>query len=107
MNSFDKVFIWIDDERNIDFTRVPKGVEVVHVKSYKEAIKELQFFINSNSKLIVDFDHDLGCKKTGYDIAKWIISSGYSNIQFKIHSMNPVGVKNIREILNHYCYDEI
>ena len=42
MNSLDKVFIWIDDERNIDFTRVPKGMEVVHVKSYKEAIKELQ-----------------------------------------------------------------
>ena len=53
MNSLDKVFIWIDDERNIDFTRVPKGMEVVHVKSYKEAIKELQFFINSNSKLIL------------------------------------------------------
>ena len=84
MKSFDKVFVWIDDERKIDFTRVPKGMEVIHVKSYKEAIEKLQFFINSNSKLIVDFDHDLGCKKTGYDIAKWIISSGYSNIKFTL-----------------------
>ena len=82
-------------------------MNVVHIKTYKEAIEKLSFYINNNINLIIDFDHDLGCKRTGYDLAKWIIASDYHNIKFKVHSMNPIGAKNIQEILLHYGYKEI
>ena len=93
--------LYVDDIRFPEYFH-KIGAEITIVRTYDEAIK----YIDNNYD-IISLDHDLGENKTGYDIAKWIISSGYSNIQFKIHSMNPVGVKNIREILNHYRYDEI
>ena len=107
MSSLGKCFIWLDDERDINWSRVPDGMAVVQVKTYREAIEKLSFYIEHKTKLIVDFDHDLGCKRTGYDVAKWIIASGYNNVRFKIHSMNPVGAQNIREMLLHYGYEEI
>ena len=107
MSSLGKCFIWIDDERDVNWGHVPDGMAVVHCKTYKEAIEKLQFYMSYKTKLIVDFDHDLGCKKTGYDVAKWIVASGYPNVRFRVHSMNPVGAQNIREMLSHYGYEEI
>ena len=106
MSSLGKCYIYIDDTRS-DYSKVPDGMAFVHCKTYKEAIEKLRFYIEYGTKLIVDFDHDLGCKKNGYDIAKWIVASGYTNIRFRIHSMNPVGAQNIRETLSHYGYEEI
>lgn len=106
MSSLGKCYIYIDDTR-YDYSNVPNGMAFVHCKTYKDTIEKLRFYIEHGTKLIVDFDHDLGCKKNGYDIAKWIAASGYPNIRFRVHSMNPVGTQNIREILSHYGYEEI
>lgn len=107
MSLVKEYFVWLDDERDINWSRVPKNIDVIHVKTYHEAIEIISYSINNNINLIIDFDHDLGCKRTGYDVAKWIIASDYHNIKFKVHSINPVGVKNIREVLLHYGYEEI
>lgn len=64
----------------------------------------------------ISFDHDLGDEeisienpygKTGYDCAKWLINwlqdnKFYTEINFQVHSMNPVGKENIENILNRW-----
>jgi hypothetical protein len=45
-------------------------------------------------------------EKTGYDCAKWLVNYCLDNNQklpnFIIHSMNPVGTKNISDYLNDF-----
>jgi hypothetical protein len=61
----------------------------------------------------IAFDHDLGLGRNGYDFAKWLcdhinINSVEvpENFMFQVHSMNPVGAKNIKlymkNFLRHY-----
>lgn len=109
MSSLGKVYIYVDDTR--DYTswnrKLSYGRAIIHAKTYKEAIEALKFYTEHETKIIIDLDHDLGCKKTGYDIAKWIVNSGYQNIRFHVHSANPVGRRNIVELLTHYGYEEV
>lgn len=80
--------LFIDDLRP-----VPKGYVVA--RTYKEAIA----IICKGDVSHISFDHDLGGKKTGYDIAKFIEEQAIKgNVLFdtwQIHSANPVGKKNI------------
>ena len=101
-----EIYIYIDDMRQ------PLIPGALWVKSYDEAIAALKA-IQSTSEitlmpfsLVVDFDHDLGEDKTGYDIAKWLVEYNYFG-KFRIHSMNPVGANNIRQLLKHYGWTEI
>lgn len=102
-----KIYIYIDDMRQ------PRNPNVIWVKSYDEAIAALEsvyttFTIaNAPCSLVVDFDHDLGEKKTGYDIAKWLVEEYPWTANFRVHSMNPVGANNIRQLLKHYGWTEI
>ena len=45
-------------------------------------------------------------EKTGYECAKWLIDYCLDNKKklptFMVHSMNPVGKKNITDLLNNY-----
>lgn len=43
-------------------------------------------------------------KKTGYDIAKYIVENKIPLYGFVCHSMNPVGRSNIEDLLCHYGY---
>ena len=94
-----EIYIYIDDMRQ------PLIPDAIWVKSYDEAITALATIPYSPS-LVIDFDHDLGEGKTGYDIAKWLIEYNYFG-KFRIHSMNPVGANNIRQLLKHYGWTEI
>lgn len=102
-----EIYIYIDDMRQ------PLIPGALWVKSYDEAIAALKA-IQSTSEitlmpfsLVVDFDHDLGEDKTGYDIAKWLIEEYHYTASFRIHSMNSVGANNIRQLLKHYGWTEI
>ena len=100
-----EIYIYIDDMRQ------PLIPGALWVKSYDEAIAALiditdLMDIDDSVSLVVDFDHDLGERKTGYDIAKWLIEQSYIG-KFRIHSMNPVGANNIRQLLKHYGWTEI
>lgn len=98
-------YIWLDDIRPI-----PKDIPYVNVfwaKSYKQAISFIRNNIRmSADSLIIDMDNDLGTKKSGYDVAKWLVQNGYQGT-FRVHSMNPVGHKNIRDTLLRYGWEEI
>ena len=96
------VYVWIDDIRRPPSKLEVRGVELA--SSFDEAIN---IFLNlkSNEIVYIDFDHDLGRHKTGYDIAKWLIANNITGF-FHIHSMNPVGANNIRALLKHYGWIE-
>ena len=104
MCSYKTTYIYVDDLR--DAPRVPEEVSLIICRSYKQAVNAIDFFIQRKVEIILDLDHDLGGIKSGYDVAKYFISTGYENMKFKVHSMNIVGRKNITEILQRYGYQK-
>jgi predicted AlkP superfamily phosphohydrolase/phosphomutase len=105
MESLKEIFIYVDDERWPQ--TIPDRMAYCVCRTYREAIDKLKFYMSHETKIILDLDHDIQCKQTGYDIAKWVVDSGYNNLCFACHSMNPVGRKNIIELLVHYGYEQI
>lgn len=100
-----RVYIWVDDMRELCM-----GCQAdvyVHAFNYWEAIHYIQYYANCGDHIIVDFDHDLGENKTGYDVAKYIVENNIQNLDFYIHSMNPVGRDNIVQLLTHYGHSYI
>lgn len=97
----DKEMIWIDD------TRKPPSEEYRWCTRYKQAIATIKYLSTCEDGIDhISFDHDLGGKRTGYDIARYIIEHQIPLGSFSCHSQNPVGRKNIRELLLHYGYKE-
>jgi|688.fasta_scaffold349784_2 hypothetical protein len=85
--------------------------QFVIVRNYDEFVN----FIKKNGlPNIISFDHDLSdidystpeCEKTGMDCAKWLVdycmNTGKDIPDYIIHSMNPVGGKNIFMYLDNY-----
>lgn len=56
----------------------------------------------------ISFDHDLGTGKSGYDCAKWLVEYCLDNDldlpDYHVHSMNPVGKRNIEALLENFNY---
>lgn len=101
----------------IDDTRVPRQVGLPNedytiVRDYATAIAIIELF----APQVISFDHDLqdydksGKEWTGYDIAKTMIEYDRhipiftKQFQYNVHSMNPVGKKNIENLLSDYMY---
>ena len=86
----------------IDDLRTPVGFEdfdnVYVARTYSEAIDALW----TETFDLVSFDHDLGEEKTGYDICKYIIENNIPCDEYRIHTSNPVGRKNITDLLSRY-----
>lgn len=100
--------LWIDDLRP-----APKGyIWVKSVKAAKTAIWQYEHnMIDDN--ILIDLDHDAGdyvseggdyIKLLDWLEAKNIVDTGYS---FHIHSMNPVGIQNMRAIIEKNGWREI
>lgn len=99
-----KHLIWLDDERT-----VPKNLqwfsEIIVCKTYKQAVNQLNALLEfPHGKIYISFDHDLGGEKTGYDFAKYIVANDIHIEGFECHSFNPVGRKNIEDLMTHYGY---
>lgn len=105
MSSYEKIYIFVDDVRNAP--NISEDIGLITCRSYKQAINAIDHFIQRNVEIILDLDHDLGGIKSGYDVAKYFISTGYKNMKFKVHSMNIVGRKNIIELLERYGYKKM
>ena len=101
--------LWIDDVRP-----APEGY--VWLKSVVEAkifIHEFGLPVNENlfGKIeLIDIDHDAGdFAHDGGDYIKlldWLEETG-RNYPIRIHSMNPVGVANMRAIIDKNGWKEI
>ena len=88
--------LYLDDLRS-----TPQNFERVY--DYDEFVN----FINKNGvPEFISFDHDLGEGKTGFDCAKFLVEfcldNGVSDINFQVHSQNPVGKENIEKLLDNF-----
>ena len=103
-------YIFLDDERTYEinplvslrrFLKEEPGSTVVYVcRNADECINVIQ----NLSDFYIDFDHDLGNGKSGYDVAKYIVENQLPCKGYRIHSMNPVGKQNIDQLLHRYKY---
>ena len=118
-------YIYIDDIRENDTWynhHLSRENWMPHIcRTYQQTINLIQAILYSgeSASFILDLDHDLGDLDaendgeynpnalSGYDICKWIVENQIPLVGFHIHSMNPVGVENIRQLLTHYGYKEI
>ena len=96
--------LWIDDVRP-----APEGYTWCH--SVYRVIKEVQIAeMNSEVIELIDIDHDAGdYAQYGGDYIKlldWLEETG-RNYPIRIHSMNPVGVANMRAIIQRNGWKEI
>ena len=110
-----KWYLYLDDERQFDAAKCKEYNLSCHihgqsipccVRDYKSMIDLLKEFRANNDQVILDLDHDLGTKKSGYDVCKWIVENEYPIIAFHIHSMNAVGVLNMKQLMKRYGYEQ-
>lgn len=99
--------LWVDDIR-----KPCNDTNYIHAKSVNEAIELIQK-IEADSRLnigLISMDHDAGdYAKDGGDYIKlldWLEATG-RNYPIHIHSMNIVGVQNMRAIIQHNGWTEI
>ena len=101
--------IWIDDLRP-----APEGYWwVKSVNEAKDAIQECNWYhkyITDCPIELIDIDHDAGIYESdGGDYIKlldWLEETGH-NYPIRIHSANPVGVANMRRIIQRNGWKEI
>ncbi len=108
MAAMKRVFIWLDDEREINkmWTDIAdESVEFILVRDADSCISALQD--NIGNKIFISLDHDLGIGDTGYGVAKFIVAHSIEIAGFNVHSMNPVGNRNILELMLRYGYRQL
>ena len=107
-----KIYIYVDDIRDDDYFYnhylSPEWRPII-CRNYGLAVQALTQHLTD--EIFIDLDHDLGfdndnCEYSGYDICKFIIQHQIPLTGFHIHSMNPVGAQNMRQLLTHYGYKE-
>ena len=108
------VYIYLDDIRDDDyFYNHYMGTDwhPVICRDYGEACRAIDAHMQDN--IFIDLDHDLGFDEddgtelNGYDVCKYIIDRMAPVVGFHIHSMNPVGAANMRQLLTHYGIREV
>lgn len=101
--------LWIDDIRP-----APDGY--YWCKRVKEAINIIDYYRGNSDWIdpieLIDIDHDAGDYAEFYggdyiNILNWMEASKINNIPIRIHSMNPVGVENMRRIIHRNGWAEV
>ena len=98
--------IWIDDVRP-----APKGyICCKSVNTARECINQIETCYPDEKVNLIDIDHDAGdYKSDGGDNIKlldWLEETD-RNYPIRIHSMNPVGIQNMRRIIERNGWEEI
>jgi hypothetical protein len=100
--------LFLDDLRTVDLIYSASQFEFDVVRSYDEFVEYIQLHGLPD---FISFDNDLGLDGNdevapdGYAAAKWLVyESGLdlTNLEFKVHSANPVASEQIRGLLTNY-----
>lgn len=101
--------VFLDDIREVEWIYGGDlAVEFEVVRSFEEFVDHIQ---KNGLPDFISFDNDLGLDENGevspdgYAAANWqVYESGLdlSNLEFKVHSANPVAAEQIRGFLNNY-----
>lgn len=102
MRNNSHISLFLDDERFPPNNGGPWHV----VRSSKEAVD----YVSKNGVPdLISFDHDLGGEDTAIRFVNWLINRDLEtpgfisqNFRFVIHSQNPIGAKNIEQLLSRY-----
>lgn len=99
--------IWVDDIRH-----APEGSEWAWAQSVNEAIQFIKRYHKPSCSLdLLDLDHDAGDYVNGggdyIKILDYLEENNINNIPIRIHSQNPVGVENMRRIIERNGWKEI
>lgn len=119
-------YLFLDDVRDPEDAFLYTGFSAFRDEKWL-VVRSYDTFVEAINTLglpqFISFDHDLGPRAyqtataslidyttlgelTGYDCAKWLTNYCFDNSKplppFFVHSMNPVGKKNIQELLNHF-----
>lgn len=101
--------LWIDDIRP-----APDGY--YWCKRVKEVINIINYYKGNSNWIdpieLIDIDHDAGDYAEFYggdyiNILNWMEENEINNIPIRIHSMNPVGVQNMRRIIQRNGWTEV
>ena len=105
--------LWVDDVRPAPKSHYTNPKTYIHVRSVNEAkwlIQDLTRLGFDDAIELIDIDYDAGDYATyGGDYIKlldWLEETG-RNYPIRIHSMNPVGVQNMRAIIERNGWKEI
>lgn len=100
-------YIYVDDMRKCPYHEDDRFV-TISARTYNTAIEVINYCSSLNgTEIYIDLDHDLGEEKTGYDICKYIVENQIPIAGYTIHSMNPIGVFNMNQLLEHYGYERL
>jgi hypothetical protein len=98
--------LFLDDVRMPNLTYPNQDtLDWIICRSFADAVSKTKSLGCPNKIL---FDHDLGENETGFDFAKWLINEILNGMQipndfsFEIHSMNPIGSENIKQLMNGF-----
>ena len=91
----------------LDDVRIPPSLHWNLTRNFIEIKEKIELY---GCPSHISFDHDLGeGEPSGLDIAKWLVQQDLDfmffipyDFTFQVHSMNPVGKKNIESYLNNY-----
>lgn len=91
--------LWIDDVRP-----APKGW--IHLKTVEVAI---DFISNHDDIAVISLDHDAGDygPPDYIEVLKWMEEKMYPAPPIRLHSMNVVGVQNMRAIIQRNGWTEV
>lgn len=107
MNKSGMIYVYIDDTRACPDPLKNSYPVIFVARDYYGAIDIIRFCEANDIPIFLDFDHDLGEGKNGYDIAKFVVENQIKIAGYDIHSMNPVGRANIEQLLSHYGYRRV
>ena len=106
-------YLFLDDERNpTDVTWLhdfDPTLDWVVARTFDEAC---EYVVNHGIPDVISFDHDLGVGRSGKDFANWLINYDLDHgimpdgFSFTVHSMNPIGRRNIQSLLQSYIGDK-
>ena len=100
-------YIYVDDIRKCPYSEDDRFI-IFTARTYSAAIEIIDYCSSfKNTEIYIDLDHDLGEEKSGYDICKYIVEKQIPIAGYAIHSMNPIGVFNIHQLMDHYGYRRI
>lgn len=93
-----QIKLWLDDIRP-----APKGW--FHCTSVNQTKRFIRYAEKRDWEIILDIDHDLGDYAIdggdGIELVKWMAGTErFYPIEF--HTMNPVGLQNMKAIVNRY-----
>jgi len=73
---------------------------------WAETVDRAIYFLATNRYDLISLDHDLGGQQmvesgygTGWEVAKWISEHDVGNPQIHLHTLNPIGAKNMLALL--------